>query len=257
MNIKELPNGVCAFSALMPYLLTTRNAARIPQNAKSVICFLFPYYLGEENYKDRNVSRYAVPADYHGIAGEILNGYCGELSERYPSFKFEPFLDNSPVPEVYAATLCGLGFKGRNGLLINPGYGSFCFIGEIITDMEMTPSEPCVSGCADCGKCENACPAGALSDGKPDREKCLSAVTQQKKELTAEQEEMIAASGICWGCDVCQEVCPYNRSPRVTPVEEFVRTAVPRVCDDTDITGRAYEWRGEKVIKRNIGILKR
>ena len=92
---------------------------RIPENTKTVISVLFPYYLGEEFYKNSNVSRYAVSADYHIITGRIINDIAEALRRRFPESSFEAFVDNSPFPEVRAAALAGLGKLGRQGLLIN------------------------------------------------------------------------------------------------------------------------------------------
>ena len=102
---------------------------------------MFPYYLGEEYYKNSNLSKYAVPDDYHKICGVYLEKAVSHLKEKYTEYSFEYFCDNSPINEVYAACLSGLGVKGENSLLINKTYGSFCFIGEIITDLDIPVEE--------------------------------------------------------------------------------------------------------------------
>ena len=255
-DIITLPFGVCDFEELSPYLFDTRNRSEIPSNAKSIISVLFPYFAGEENYRDRNISRYAVPRDYHITANRILSEYCEKLSKAYPGKCFVHFADNSPVPEVFAAVKCGLGVKGRNGLLINRRYGSYVFLGEIITDAYFTPTCAEINLCEGCGRCEKMCPGGAITDGKIDREKCFSAISQQKKDLTEKQIEVIKSSGICWGCDICQEVCPYNAHPEITPISDFIDTCIAHIDENTSIENRAFGWRGEKVIKRNIGIIK-
>ena len=248
-----LPCGVCSFSSVGE-LIPCRAVSRIPQNAKSVIVYLFPYYLGEEYYKNSNISKYAVPQDYHIIVKNYLEKICAELKNQYTDGVFECFCDNSPINEVEAAALCGLGVKGRNGLLINERYGSFCFIGEIVTDVELPCSLPEDRACLCCGLCEKKCPGGALTDFKVDKAKCLSHITQKKGELSRSEEELIKNSGIIWGCDICQNICPMNRDVEITPVKEFFEAAKATYLPGDDIENRAFSWRGRAVVDRNFKI---
>lgn len=250
-----LPCGICSFKKIGE-LFECRAKSRVPQGAESVIVYLFPYWLGEEFYENSNISKYAVPADYHIIAGEYLKSATEELKKTYPENQFEYFCDNSPVNEVKAAVLCGLGVKGRNGLLINEKYGSFCFIGEIVTDAVFDYSVPKADGCLDCGLCVEKCPAGALSESRVDKTKCLSDITQRKGELSEEYVSMIKSEGCVWGCDVCQDVCPMNSNISVTPVKEFFESAVSCFFAGDSVDGRAYGWRPRKVIERNLKFLK-
>ncbi|NMP36791.1 MAG: epoxyqueuosine reductase [Clostridiales bacterium] len=247
----NLPYGVCDFLQLSGRLLQCRAAQRLPKDAKSVICVLFPYNLGEDAYRGGNISSYAAVKDYHIIAGEYLERLALELSERYPGNSFVPFCDNSPLPEVAAAKLSGLGVTGKNGLLISPVYGSRVFIGEIVTDAVFEFSAP-AGECSGCGKCIESCPSGALSENGVDRSLCLSAVTQKKGELSQHEQELIRASGCIWGCDVCQNVCMMNKNAAVTPIEEFFRDARASYEGDADISERAFAWRGRAVIQRNF-----
>ena len=251
-----LPVGVCDYSCLSGSLLQCRAGSRLPQNARSVIVYLFPYYLGDNFYVNGNISKYAAVPDYHTAAGAILEKAAHELKENFPDFAFECFCDNSPLDEVSAAVAANLGVRGRNSLLISKEYGSFCFIGEIVTDLYIKPEPvPENTACLGCGACEKLCPVGALARGRVDKTKCLSALTQKKENLTPEEAALIKKSGCAWGCDVCQNVCPMNVNIKTTPIAEFARGAKPRADITDDITGRAFAWRGEKVIKRNIEIL--
>lgn len=229
-----------------------RAAGRIPQDAKSVIIFAFPYLLPDEKYEGLNISRYAVPRDYHEVAGEMLKNAVQSLSEKYPDEKFEAFIDNSPVPEVYTACLAGIGVKGENSLFITEKYGSFVFLGEIITTafLEPTGSEP--GHCLKCGRCVSACPGGAIKDGKVNTDLCLSHITQKKGELSEKEKELIKSTGCVWGCDICQRVCPMNKNAKTTHIPEFLSSAVSKVTEDTPLDNRAFAWRGEKVIRRNL-----
>ncbi len=250
-----LPCGVCELEKTGG-LLPCRARERVPQDAKSVIVYLFPYWLGEEYYRNSNISKYAVPGDYHLIVGRYLGKITEMLKERYPENKFEYFCDNSPINEVKAAMLCGLGVKGKNSLLINPVYGSFCFIGEIVTDKAFEYSEQTQSECLNCGLCVKKCPSVAITPDGVDIALCLSDITQRKGELTADNIDKIKRSGCIWGCDVCQDVCPMNRNIKPTPVKEFYETAISVFEAGDSIENRAFAWRGKRVIERNYNYSK-
>lgn len=246
--------GFCRFEIFEDKLIECKAKQRIPKNAKSVITVLFPYYLGEEAYKNANVSRYAAVSDYHSVAEKYFKRVTEELKRDYPEYEFVNFQDNSPIPEVYAALKSGLGMKGKNGLLINEKYGSWVFIGEIVTDLEIPCEDIEIKTCPDCGKCADACPTGVLKEAKFDREKCLSHITQKKGEIPEPYKALIKKHNCVWGCDECQKACPYNANAQITSIEEFVRGAVVNITSETPIEGRAFAWRGKKVIDRNLKV---
>lgn len=134
-------------------LLECRAKARIPQRAKSVIVCLFPYHVAEP--QRRNISRYAMVEDYHIVAGNMLKAACERLKSAFPENEFVFFTDNSPIREVSSAVRAGLGVLGKNGLLIHPKYGSFVFIGEIVTDLTV-PGAKANGMCIGCGRCAAA-----------------------------------------------------------------------------------------------------
>ena len=123
--------GFCDFEPFRDKLINCRAKGRLPEKAKSIIVMLFPYYLGKDEYKDINISRYAVVTDYHLAINRAVENGLHELREAYPDEQFVFFTDNSPIPEVQAAMDAGLGVKGKNRLLINKEYGSWFFISEI------------------------------------------------------------------------------------------------------------------------------
>lgn len=255
---EAFPFGICSFEQILP-CLECRAKQRIPQDAASVLVCLFPYYTGE--HKERNISRYAMVTDYHMIAGEYLNRFCKALQEVFPQNQFEPFTDNSPIREVSAAFHAGLGRRGKNGLILHPKYGSYVFIGEVVTDLVLQPDQPLNPGeCIGCGKCQSVCPQGALrSDGSVCLERCRSYITQKKGELTDWEIGQIQDGGLIWGCDICNDVCPMNQEAKVlTPVPEFLESAVA-VLDaqiaERLLKTRAYNYRGKKTILRNIQLL--
>lgn len=246
--------GFCNFADIKDSLINCRAKKRIPENAKSVIIMLFSYYLGEDKYHNSNISRYAVVPDYHLTINAAVAPILQELRTAYPDEVFEFFTDNSPIPEVKAARLAGLGVIGKNRLLINKDYGSWFFISEIVTSLKLPASSSITEGCLNCEKCIKACPTHALSDDKINIELCLSDITQRKGELTEEQEKIIRETGCAWGCDICQRVCPMNHGIKADP-SKFFLNGIETTARTENISDRAYAWRGEKVIKRNLKIL--
>ena len=243
--------GFCPFFALEQGLFQNSAAKRLPKNSKTVITFLFPYKVGEK--RPKNISRYATVRDYHLVCGEMLKNIAQKLKKRYENFNFEPFIDTSPINEVKAAVLSGLGVLGKNKLLINKKYGSFCFIGEIITDYEIPTVINSNTECINCNACITACPSGFLGDKSL---KCLSQITQQKAPLNQSEETLIKNSGIIWGCDICQNVCPMNNGAEKTKIKQFIDSYSDEYVKGQDISDRAFNWRGEKVILRNYDLLK-
>lgn len=246
--------GFCSFKSIENNLIKCRALNRIPKNSKTVIVCLFPYYLGEDKYNGSDISKYAVVPDYHDVVTELLEEACDELKGQYPDKEFVSFTDNSPIPEVRAAVNAGLGVKGKNGLLINKDYGSWVFIGSIVTTKEYSYIENKVTECIGCNKCISSCPTDSITNWGINIDTCLSDITQRKGELTEEQQNLIIDSGCIWGCDICQNVCPMNKNIRINPLNAF--TSDIRIKADADnLDGRAYAWRGKKTIERNIKIL--
>ena len=227
---------------------------------KSVILYLLPYYNGETV----NISRYAASLDYHLALSECANGLIEELRKHCPNLRAKGYGDHSPIDEVGAALVAGLGFIGDNGLIINEKYGSYVFIGDVITDIppeELGAVSPCEVGhCMHCGACQRACPTGILRGEGTD---CLSAITQRKGELTEAEADLMRKHNTAWGCDICQSVCPYNREPVITPIEFFHRERISELTrelldsmDKSTFLRRAFAWRGRKTVERNLDILK-
>lgn len=250
--------GFCRFSEIGE-LLMTRNRSEIPESAATIITFLFPYRIPVN--KKRNISLYAVGLDYHEIILKKLSEIKKKLSETFPSNNFAAFCDNSPIREARAAYLSGLGFLGQNSLIIHPKYGSYCFIGEIVCDLELKKYSEPLGYCKMCGKCISGCIGGALSvDGgevKFSKENCLSFLTQKKGELTECEKEKIAKGGLVWGCDICSDICPMNKGADFSNIKDFYTATMPYL-DKNNISlcgERAYGYKGEKILLRNLGIL--
>ncbi len=226
---------------------------------RSVILYLLPYYTGETV----NISRYAASLDYHLALRECADGLISALREQRPDMHAKGYGDHSPIDEVGAALHAGLGIIGDNGLIINEKYGSYVFIGDVITDIpqeELGADSPRkVEHCLHCGACRRACPTGILRGEGSD---CLSAITQRKGELTESEADLMRKYNTVWGCDLCQSACPYNRDPVKTPIEFFHRDRIQNLTRDTldamdkpTFLKRAFAWRGRKTVERNLDIV--
>lgn len=246
--------GKCSFEYLKDKLIPCRAINKIPENSNTVLCCLFPYAVKDRQH---NISKYAFSNDYHIIVSKFLNTVTNKLIKEFPNFKFSYFCDNSPIPEVYAAALCGLGYIGKNGLLINENYGSFVFIGEIVTDMPLTYKKSIsIKSCDLCDRCINSCPGNALSNTCFNKNLCASFLSQKKGKLTPSEEQIVANTGLVWGCDICQDVCPMNKHIKTTYIEEFEQDIYPLITSKNYnmIENRAFSWRPLEVIRRNIYI---
>ena len=246
--------GICAFPPERE-LLPCRAASRLPEHPCRVVMCAFPYRT--EDSPGRNISRYAVVADYHRVVRSALEQVADKLSARLGG-TFVPFVDSSPIPEVACAVRAGLGVRGKNGLLITRECGSFVFLGELVTDLPLPCSPPDTGSCLSCGRCQAACPGQAIGEQGVDASRCLSHITQKKGALTGEEQELIRRGGLLWGCDRCQEVCPHNRTAKKTLIPAFLEDRVARLRYDAIrplCKTRAFGFRGPKVLERNWDIL--
>jgi epoxyqueuosine reductase len=171
------------------------------------------------------IARYAWGRDYHRLLGKRLKRVAGALQERYPEEQFKPGTDSTPLAERFYAERAGIGFTGRNTLLISGQYGSWFVIGEILSTLHFTPSEPaegrhgaCPSSCR---KCIDVCPTGALmGPHRIDASRCISYLTiEHKGSIPVELRRKMG--NWLFGCDLCQEVCPLNVRAEVTSEEDF------------------------------------
>ena len=236
----------------------------------NVIMMLIPY---RPRTAPVNLSVYASVKDYHAFVDSLSADLSAYVAEKYPLGHFKLFADHSPIDEVHAACISGLGFIGDNGLLINEKYSSFVFLAECITDMspqeiglEYAPN-PKVTECLHCGKCAASCPSGCIKkrgdvDGFNPKTLCLSAVTQKKGELTESEQEMMIKHNTLWGCDICQNVCPYTKNAEFSPIPYFNEDLITRLdaktladLSDEEFLTRPFSWRGRAVVERNIKIM--
>ena len=247
--------GFCSFENVGP-LLDVRAKGKLPRNPASVIVCALPYYPGD--YPERNVARYAICDDYHLAAGGLLGEIAGELVWCYPGSAFAQFIDISPIREVKAAHLAGLGVVGLHSQLITPDWGPWVFIGCIVTDLYIPPNRPLAGNCHQCEACLAACPTGALSRRGLRREFCSSEITQKKGALSPWEEEQVRAGKMAWGCDICLEACPAGKGAAPTPLECLKRNPLPILTKENlgqAARRKAYGCRGKEVLERNLRLL--
>ena len=248
LDIHEV--GACRWDEAARPVLACRAASRLPKAARSVIVCLFPYAF--ESEAPRNLSRYACVPDYHTAAGAVLRAFAQSLREAFPAESFEAFLDNSPVREVAAAVAADLGVRGDNGLFISDAFGSYVFIGCVVTTLALPVTEA-ARECVHCGACAAACPGACLPSAL--RDTCVSSLTQQKCDWTEEERALVLRGGSLWGCDMCQEVCPMNADKPKAPHPCFTwYDPQMTVRSLEDISEKAYGWRGKAVLERNLAL---
>lgn len=193
------------------------------EGAKSIISVALNYYPGQKQ-ADRHpqFAYYAYGKDYHEVVKAKLQSLYEYVRDLLPSAQGRYFCDTAPVLERYWAAKAGLGFIGKNSLLIIPKMGSYFFLGELIVDIELEYDKPLDLSCGHCTRCLDACPTKAIVAPKVvNADNCLSYQTIENK---GEVKESIIAnmSNRYYGCDICQLVCPWNRYARPHKTAEFV-----------------------------------
>lgn len=200
------------------------DPTKLVEGAKSVVVLLHNYFPEKEIPTDDNfiISKYAYGKDYHLVIKEKLKILLQELSEKAGGCEGRVFVDSAPVLERAWAVKAGLGWIGKNGCLIVPGKGSFFFISEIITNLEFDYDTPLpVDFCGSCRKCIDACPTNALIAPRVlDARKCISYLTIESKNEIPEAFSGKFSDRI-FGCDICQDVCPWNRFAKPNPEPQF------------------------------------
>ena len=203
------------------------NPAGLIEGARSVISVALNYYPAQKQSPDApRISYYAYGKDYHIVLKDKLRQLWQYITEELlPSIELAPearaFTDSAPLLERYWAWKAGLGWIGKNTNLIIPGKGSFFFLGEIVTTLELDYDSPQENRCGDCRRCLDACPTGAVeSAGHLNANKCISYLTiEHKGDIPSELASRLGDR--LYGCDTCQEVCPWNRFAVPTREEAF------------------------------------
>ncbi|GHP13767.1 epoxyqueuosine reductase [Lentilactobacillus fungorum] len=214
-------------------------------------------------FKRGQFARASWGEDYHHVLRAKMNRLIDEIQAiASDDARFKPMVDTGELVDVAVANRAGLGFIGKNGLLITQEYGSYVYLGEIITNLKIAPDSPIPCQCGDCTRCIDACPVKALlGDGRMNAQRCLSYQTQTKGMMNAEFRPKIR--NVIYGCDICQQVCPFNKGkdfhlhPEMEPDAEKVR---PELLPMLTMSNREFKdrfgamagsWRGKKPLQRN------
>ncbi len=197
-----------------------KNPLSVLPSAKSVIVTLTNYFPPKLQSPDTfQVAKYAYGKDYHPIIKNRLGELQNYLEHIYGVVHAKRLVDSSPVFEKAWAQRAGLGWVGKNSLLINKEYGSFCFIGILMIDIELEYDSPITkSGCETCSRCIQACPAQAIvKPGTIDARKCISYLTIESKNPSSDKEKQHQI----YGCDLCQDACPWNKKNPISATFDF------------------------------------
>jgi epoxyqueuosine reductase len=200
------------------------DPTKLVPGAKSVITLLFNYFPTAFQEKDApKIAKYAYGKDYHLIIRDKLKYFLTELRKALGEIEGRGFVDSAPVLERSWAQRSGLGWIGKNGNLINKKKGSFFFIATLITDLEMEPDQAYAKDyCGSCTKCIDACPTNAiLIDRTIEANKCISYFTIELKSNQFPQGLEKQSENWVFGCDICQDVCPWNRFSTQTSHKEL------------------------------------
>jgi len=211
------------------------------------------------------LSRSAWGADYHTVLRDRLARLENWLRDRVPGFRCESMVDTGALVDRAVAERAGIGWSAKNCAIITPEYGSWVYLGEMITNLPLPPDTPVTDQCGSCTKCIDACPTGALvGPGELNAQRCVSFVTQTKGFV--EDELMRAIGNRLYGCDTCQIVCPVNKGlnwthqPELQPDPEIAK---PLLVPLLAMGNREFQetfgstsaaWRGRKPIQRNAVI---
>ena len=223
------------------------DPSKLVPGARSVITLLLNYFPKEKQDDDTlKISKYAYGNDYHEVIREKLNHFIALIKQQVGEIHGRGFVDSAPVLERTWAQRSGLGWVGKNGNLINKQMGSFFFIATLITDLDLNTDEPFAKDyCGTCTRCIDACPTDAILPGKIiDGSKCISYFTIELKEMLIPNEMKGKFENWAFGCDICQDVCPWNRFSKPTKEIEF--TPLPEILN---LSTREWEEMTEEKFK--------
>ena len=198
------------------------NPTVLVEGSKSVISLMYNYFPQQQQKKDSyQISKYAYGEDYHYVIKEKLKELVQFLTDEIGEINARVFTDSAPILERAWAKKSGLGWVGKNSMLIHPKQGSFFFLAEIILDVEFDYDTPIKDYCGTCNACVEACPTEAILPNKVvDGSKCISYFTIELKDEILPNEVKGKFNDWMFGCDICQDVCPWNRFS--TPTNELL-----------------------------------
>jgi epoxyqueuosine reductase len=244
---------------------------KLVPGARSVISLSLNYFPAAQQKQDApKIAKYAWGTDYHYVIREKLNELLAFIKANIGAVEGRGFVDSAPVLERSWAVRSGLGWVGKNGNVLTRQSGSFFFIATLISDLELVPDPPfSTDHCGTCTRCIDACPTDAIvAPSLVDGSKCISYLTIELKDALMPQGFAGKMDGWMFGCDVCQDVCPWNRfskpnqEPAFTPIPEILNLslaewevlgaeAFQKIFKNSPL--KRSKWQG---IQRNIGAVK-
>ncbi len=242
---------------------------KLVEGAKSVVTLMYNYYPQQDIFLSSNykISKYAYGKDYHFVIKEKLKEMIAAIQTQIGEVNGRAFVDSAPVMERAWAQKSGLGWIGKNSLLLNKNDGSFFFLAELILDLELEHDGPVRDYCGTCTRCIDACPTDAITSYVVDGSKCISYYTIELKDQLPDDMKGKFKDWI-FGCDICQDVCPWNRfakkhhEPAFEPHadladmeainwEELTKEVFQKVFQKSAVKRTGYEG-----LKRNIDFVK-
>lgn len=216
------------YAAGMEYMHKNKSLRYDPRvlhpGTRSLIVVAMNYYPKIRQKTDVSFAYYSYGMDYHYVMKSYLSkllDYIKDVVSPDNNVDGRAFADSAPIMERYWAKKAGVGFQGRNRLIIIPRVGSFCFIGVLAINLDLAYDKPLCISCGKCHRCEEACPSRAICGGFVDSNKCISYQTIENKTAHIPDEISSVMGTRVYGCDVCQQVCPWNRFSKPTQIEEF------------------------------------
>lgn len=231
------------------------DPSKLVPGAKSVITLLMNYYpQQQQQHKDVKIAKYAYGKDYHEVIRKKLKELMALLKESVGDINGRGFVDSAPVLERAWAQKSGLGWIGKNGNLINKKSGSYFFIATLITDIELDYDNPNTKDyCGTCTRCIDSCPTAAILPNKViDGSRCISYFTIELKDALIPGSMQGKFDNWMFGCDTCQDVCPWNRFSTPTTETEF--TPLPQILNFTSNQWEELSEESFKIIFNNSPI---
>jgi len=235
------------YAGTMGYLERGRagrlEPGQVLPGARSVIAVALNYYQGADAAGPAHVSRYAWGADYHGVMEPRLRALLEDLVAAAPGTRGRVYVDTGPVLERDLAARAGLGWIGKNTMLLHPTLGSYFFIGAVLTTAELAPDSRLPDRCGSCTRCLEACPTQAfVAPYVLDARRCIAYLTiEHRGPIPVELREGIGK--LAFGCDVCQDVCPWNRRAPVTAEAAFAARELPALTELVALGDEEYRQR--------------
>ncbi|MFU2181621.1 tRNA epoxyqueuosine(34) reductase QueG [Streptococcus pluranimalium] len=211
-------------------------------------------------YKRGKITPNSWGLDYHYVLQDKLDRLAKGIEELTEDFEYKGMVDTGALVDTAVAKRAGIGFIGKNGLVISKEFGSYMYLGELITNLEIEPDQEVDYGCGDCTRCLEACPTSCLiGDGTMNARRCLSFQTQDKGMMDMEFRKKIKT--VIYGCDICQICCPYNRgidNPIASEIDPEL--AQPELIPFLELSNKSFKeqfgkiagsWRGKNILQRN------